>query len=139
MNLLHEPWMPVRLSDGRREWIAPSRLSDPAVVAFDADRADFNGALAQFSIGLLQTCSPAQSQLQWKRLFESPPDAETLQEWFEPHVAAFELDGDGPRFMQDFVLRTGDGDTKVVNVLLIETPGDKTVLENGDHFVKRNN
>ena len=74
MNLLQEAWMPVRFRDGRQEWIAPAQLSDPAVVAFDADRADFNGALAQFAIGLLQTTSPAKNALQWKRLFESPPD-----------------------------------------------------------------
>ena len=47
MNLLTEPWLPVRKRDGTREWIGPSRLSDPDIVAFDADRADFNGALAQ--------------------------------------------------------------------------------------------
>lgn len=136
MNLLHEPWMPVRLSDGRREWIAPSRLSDPAVVAFDADRADFNGALAQFAIGLLQTCSPAQTQLQWKRLFENPPDADTLQEWFEPHSSAFVLDGDGARFMQDFELRTGSGETIEAGGLLVGFPIKDTADHNKDHFIK---
>ena len=137
MNLLQEAWMPVRFSDGRREWIAPTQLSDPAVVAFDADRADFNGALAQFAIGLLQTTSPAKNALQWKRLFESPPDEATLQSWFEPHAAAFELDGDGPRFMQDFDLRAGDGESVGLGGLLIESPGENTVKNNSDHFIKR--
>lgn len=137
MNLLQELWIPVRLKDGNREWIPPSRLSDPAVVAFDADRADFNGALAQFAIGLLQTCSPAQSALQWKRLFENPPDEATLQAWFEPHAAAFELDGDGPRFMQDFELRATDAEPVPVSGLLIESPGENSIKNNSDHFIKR--
>lgn len=137
MNLLHEPWMPVRLSDGRREWVAPTRLSDPAVVAFDADRADFNGALAQFAVGLLQTCSLAQRGLQWKRLFENPPDEAELQKWFDPHVSAFVLDGDGARFMQDFELRASDGSPTVISSLLIESPGENAVKNNSDHFVKR--
>ena len=33
MNLLHEPWLPVRRRDGSREWIAPNRLTDPDIVA----------------------------------------------------------------------------------------------------------
>ena len=46
MNLLHDPWMPVRDRAGLRHWITPGRLADPDLVAFDADRPDFNGALA---------------------------------------------------------------------------------------------
>ena len=63
MNLLNEPWMPVRRGDGTREWIAPHQISDPNIVAFDADRPDFNGALAQFAIGLLQTTTPMDSPI----------------------------------------------------------------------------
>ena len=137
MNLLQEAWIPVRHADGRREWISPAKLSDPTVVAFDADRADFNGALAQFAIGLLQTTSPAKNSLQWKRLFETPPDEPTLQSWFEPHAAAFDLDGDGARFMQDFDLRASDADPVSVSGLLIESPGENAVKNNRDHFVKR--
>ncbi len=137
MNLLDEPWLPVQMSDGTKSWIRPSQLGGERVVAFYADRADFNGALAQFAIGLLQTCSPAQSQLQWKRLFENPPGEDTLQTWFEPHSAAFELDGDGPRFMQDFDLRATDGDPAPVSGLLIESPGENAVKNNSDHFIKR--
>ena len=68
MNLLDEPWLPVRDAGNHRHWIAPAALGDPAWIAFDADRADFNGALAQFAIGLLQTAAPAKSAAQWHRL-----------------------------------------------------------------------
>lgn len=138
MNLLREAWIPVRFADGHREWVAPASLSDPRVVAFDADRADFNGALAQFAIGLLQTTSPAKNSLQWKRLLETPPDEATLHAWFEQHAAAFELDCDGPRFMQDFDLCASDGEPVAVSGLLIESPGENAVKNNSDHFIKRN-
>jgi CRISPR system Cascade subunit CasA len=112
MNLLHEPWLPVRRRDGSREWIAPDRLSDPDIVAFDAARPDFNGALAQFAIGLLQTTTPMDSPMAWKQLFASPPDAGTLKNWFAPVAAAFEFDGEGARFMQDCSLKPVDGNIK---------------------------
>ena len=91
MNLLHEPWLPVRRRDGSREWIAPDRLSDPDIVAFDAARPDFNGALAQFAIGLLQTTTPMDSPIVWKQLFTTPPDAATLNNWFAPVAAVFRI------------------------------------------------
>lgn len=137
MNLLDESWMPVRLHGGAREWIAPHRLSDPRVAGFDADRADFNGALAQFAIGLLQTTTPVDSSSAWRKLFEQPPDADALDGWFSPHAAAFEFDGDGARFMQDFELRVGDSKHVSIGSLLIDAPGENTIEKNRDHFVKR--
>ena len=88
MNLLYEPWMPVRKRDGSREWVAPPQLARPDIVAFDADRADFNGALAQFGIGLLQTTTPVERDREWRALFKEPPSGETLAEWFAPVSAA---------------------------------------------------
>ena len=137
MNLLHDPWMPVRDAQGRREWITPDQLAEPQWRAFDADRPDFNGALAQFAIGLLQTTTPVANSIEWRALFRTPPDAETLRRWFAPVTQAFQLDGDGPRFMQD----TGLGDEGVaingIGALLIESPGEQTLKNNADHFVKR--
>jgi len=137
MNLLHDPWMPVRDSQGQRHWITPDRLAEPQWRAFDADRPDFNGALAQFAIGLLQTTTPVADSIEWRGLFRTPPDAATLRGWFEPVAAAFTLDGDGPRFMQDLAL--GDKGVVVngIGALLIEAPGEQTLKNNADHFVKR--
>ena len=137
MNLLHDPWMPVRDSTGQRHWITPDRLAEPQWRAFDADRPDFNGALAQFAIGLLQTTTPVANVIEWGRLYKSPPDSATLRQWFEPVAAAFVLDGDGARFMQDIDL---DNDGEVVNdigALLIDSPGAQATKNNTDHFVKR--
>ena len=137
MNLLEEPWIPVLRKDGSRDRVAPTSLSQPDIVAFDAPRADFNGALAQFMIGLLQTSTPVNSIIAWRRLLQSPPDAATLAEWFAPHAAAFTLDGTGARFMQDFDLRAADGDPVGIGSLLIEAPGENTVKNNSDLFIKR--
>jgi CRISPR system Cascade subunit CasA len=137
MNLLEEPWLPVRRADGSRTWITPTALADPALVAFDADRPDFNGALAQFAIGLLQTTAPVETNTEWRGLFRNPPDVATLEQWFTPLRAAFELDGDGPRFMQDLTLRPDEGATNDIGALLIETPGEQTLKNNADHFIKR--
>jgi CRISPR system Cascade subunit CasA len=137
MNLLHDPWMPVRNSAGQRHWITPDRLAEPQWCAFDADRPDFNGALAQFAIGLLQTTAPVADVIEWGRLFKAPPDASTLREWFQPVAAAFVLYGVGPRFMQDVDLGTDGVAVNEIGALLIESPGENTVKNNADLFVKR--
>ena len=137
MNLLHDPWMPVRRRDGSREWIAPDRLADPEILALDADRPDFNGALAQFAIGLLQTTTPMDSPIAWKKLFATPPDSETLRDWFSPAATAFDFDGDEARFMQDLTLKAEIATSNEIDGLLIESPGDSTKEKNIDHFVKR--
>lgn len=138
MNLLEEPWLPVRMHDGSRKRIAPQQLSDAGIASFDADRADFNGALAQFAIGLLQTASPVDNVIEWRAMLKTPPDEAMLESWFSPHSAAFDFDGDGARFMQDFELRASDGRRWDIGSLFIDAPGESTVDENKDHFVKRN-
>ena len=54
---------------------------------------------------------------------------------------AFNLDGDGPRFMQDVSIFKDEkeAESKSINELFIETPGSSTIKKNTDHFVKRNN
>lgn len=137
MNLLTAAWMPVRDREGRRHWIRPDQLADFAWLAFDADRPDFNGALAQFAIGLLQTTTPIDNAITWRRLLKAPPKASELQQWFAPVAHAFELDGDGARFMQDIDLGADGVAVNDIDALLIESPGEQTVKNNADHFVKR--
>jgi len=138
MSLIDRRWMPVLHRNKGRIWISPLQLSDPDVLAFDADRPDFNGALAQFAIGLLQTTTPMDSPIGWEKMLESPPDAATLEQWFRPHREHFRFDGDGARFMQDYSLRANTGTENGIASLLIETPGENTIKNNVDLFVKRN-
>lgn len=137
MNLLEKPWMPVRRRNGLRDLVRPAQLADVDIRSFDAPRPDFNGALAQFAIGLLQTTTPADSPREWRDLYRTPPSAEALDTWFHPVSEAFEFDGDGARFMQDYSLTPTDGALTDVAALLIDSPGENAIKNNGDHFVKR--
>jgi CRISPR system Cascade subunit CasA len=137
MNLLEEKWLPVRRSTGQVDWIAPHQITESDIVAFAANRADFNGALAQLMIGLLQTTTPIDDEGDWEDLLETPPTAEVLKEWFAPTAEAFVLDGDGARFMQDFSLTAAEGAECTIDALLIDTAGGSAIDKNTDHFVKR--
>ena len=135
MNLLEEKWLPVRRRTGELDWVAPHQIAEPDIVAFAAHRADFNGALAQMIIGLLQTTAPIAQESEWENWLDTPPTADALKGWFAPYHKAFVLDGDGARFMQDFSLDSGDKCD--IEGLLIDAPGKSTSDKNTDHFVKR--
>lgn len=140
MNLLSEAWIPILRRSGRREIIRPAqlveRITEDPVVRLDAVRPDFNGALIQFFIGLLQTAlTPAEPE-DWEELFLKPPRMADLEKSMEVYAAAFELDGPGPRFFQDLELPAEEG--MPIGSLLIEAPGANTIKNNKDHFVKRN-
>jgi CRISPR system Cascade subunit CasA len=139
VNLIHDPWIPIRRRSGGRELIAPWQLSehhdDDPVLAVNSPRADFDGALMQFLIGLLQTALPPEDFDAWIDGYESPPAPEALREAMARHADAFELFGDGPRFMQDNEL--SDGEPKEIAALLVEAPGGNTLKNNLDHFIKR--
>lgn len=135
ISLLEEKWLPVRRRTGQTDWIAPHQIAEPDIVAFAANRADFNGALAQMMIGLLQTATPINDEGAWEDLLDAPPSAEVLQKWFAPTADAFVLDGDKARFMQDFSLSEGAECT--IDALLIDAAGGSAIDKNTDHFVKR--
>lgn len=135
MTLLQDSWLPVRTRSGNRRWITPAQLSDPDILAFDADRADFNGALTQFAIGLLTTFAPLSNERDWQDLFAKPPTPDVLQGWWSSLDAVFVFDGDGARFMQDHTLTSKPEYS--ISGLLIDSPGENTIKNNSDHFVKR--
>ncbi len=138
-NLIDEKWIPVKRRDGTEEKIAPWQItegfSDNPAVSLNSVRADFNGALVQFLIGLIQTIAPPSDAYEWEELFASPPVPETLREKLMTLRYAFELGGDGPRFMQD--IEKLDVKSKGIFSLLIDAPGEHTVKNNADHFIKR--
>ncbi len=141
INLIVDSWLPVRRASGVKEIIAPWQMTenhetDP-IVSLAAPRADFNGALMQFLIGLLQTAAPPvkADNDDWLAWLEQAPAPEVLKEKFEHIQHAFNLHGDGPCFMQD--IDQLEGDNKSVDALLIEAPGAQTLRNNADHFIKR--
>lgn len=138
MNLIHDAWLPVIRDSGKKDKIAPWQITeeeDP-VIEMNAPRPDFQGALYQFLIGLLQTCFAPADHDEWLDYWESPPDYKVLQGAFLLMAPAFELQNkSGPSFMQDSHL--SNLKRKEISELLIEAPGEKTIRDNQDHFIKR--
>jgi len=134
-NLIDESWIPVRCASGTRRWIPPWRISDRTdpPLRVDTGRPDFDGSLLQFLIGLMQTTSAPADNRALRKMLESPTAPEKLRERFEVVRYAFDLDGDGPRFMQDLTLEAEKSKCVAINALLVDTPGES----GHDHFVKR--
>ncbi|MBN1225724.1 MAG: type I-E CRISPR-associated protein Cse1/CasA [Deltaproteobacteria bacterium] len=142
MNLINDQWIPVRHADGSVDKIAPWEVTKDIndekkmIVAVASPRPDFDGALTQFLIGLLQTACTPETEDDWWVWQEKQPIPEQLQSLFNPFAASFELEGEGPRFMQDF---QPDELSEISGIaaLLIETPGENALKKGTDHFVKR--
>jgi len=142
MNLIMDAWIPIRRKSGKKERISPWQLTDGIVydppTALASPRPDFDGALIQFLIALLQTTLAPNTPIEWRQSLKHPPSCEVLKRAFEPIAFAFELDGDGPRFMQELAIeRDKRWKKNPVYELMIEVPTGKTLRENADHFVKR--
>src|SRR3989338_7253304 len=145
MNLINDAWIPVRRKNGEKIKIAPWQTTEGVgtnreIVELAAVRPDFNGALIQFLIGLLQTTCAPKGNSDWLKWLNNPPSADELKSKFEPISFAFNLDGDGPRFMQDFDLGKDNNKKteEAIEKLLIDAPGDQTLKQNKDLFIKRN-
>ena len=148
MNLITDAWIPVRRKNGKVERIAPCEMTEgeDVITVLAVPRPDFNGALIQFLIGLLQTTFAPKNPREWRKWFKHPPGTEELREAFDPIAYAFELDGDGPLFMQDLLLeneikslppKKQKERIRPIYELLIDAPTGKTLDDNTDHFVKR--
>ena len=141
-NLLQEQWMPVTRKNGEMPlYLSPSQMTEGLatnpVLAVAAPRPDFNGALLQFLIGLVQTACPPADEAAWQEWFRVPPQPEELAAAFGRYADAFDLDGEGARFMQDRDLVTTESEPNRIDRLLIEMPGEQTLEKNIDLFQKR--
>jgi CRISPR system Cascade subunit CasA len=135
-NLLRDAWIPV-LRAGRPARIRPAEIADPAISAnaIAWPRADFYVAQLEFLIGLLATACPPLDHETWVKGWTTPPAFAELEAAFAPFEPAFNLDGQGPRFMQD--LEELVAESEPLERLLIEAPGDNAVKKNTDLLVKR--
>ncbi len=134
LNLLTDPWIPVQARDGTARVIRPAEIAGD-LAAIDWPRADFRIAQLEFLIGLLATCCPPADEEAWEEWWAAPPNADALDAIFAPFAHAFALDGDGPRFLQDFeALESG---RESIEKLLIEAPGEQGLKRNTDLLVKR--
>lgn len=137
MNIITDEWMPVTLRSGRGVSISPAAIvcrDDPPVrLAFA--RADWNLAGLELLIGLTYIAAPPHDEDDWQKR-AGKHDPETVAEQMQSLARWFDLDGsDGPLFMQD--LDPIEGNLLPCERLFIDTPGEKTVKDNGDLLVKR--
>lgn len=133
--------MPVKRRDETKAIIAPWQITEGIesgnpINELDSPRPDFNGALIQFLIGLVQTTMSQMSERAWKNVLKNPPSPGDLKSAFEKVSCAFELNGDNARFMQDYDL--AEDEESQIDELLVEMPGENTIKKNADHFLKRN-
>lgn len=138
-NLIDERWIPALRKSGKVELIAPAEIADrddpPLRIA--SPRPDFDGALLEFLIGLLQTAAAPASESEWERAFEAPPAVKALTKQLDGVRDAFFLDGDGPRFMQDLTLAEDAKEDQVpIGALLIDRIGEYGLEESPTLFAK---
>lgn len=137
-NLLTDPFFPVITARGDRKWLSYAELAvvdDDYPVEFGWPRADFNIAAFEFAIGVATLTFRPQRTMEWIRLWKDPPQPHLVSEKLAPFIHAFELDGDGPRFMQE--LGGIDGEVKPIEALLIDTPGENGQKKNADLLTHR--
>lgn len=132
-NLITDAWIPVPTTAGERRIIRPDQIAEVGIGRPDWPRADFNLACYELLIGLVYLADPPEDDEDWED--RRPPDPERLRERLAPLAPAFNLDGDGPRFLQDLEeLETASSD---VDMLFIDSSGGNTSKNNADLMVKR--
>lgn len=135
LNLVSDPWIPVLRKDGTRAVIAPWQVADDSLAFPDWPRPDLNIACLELLVGLVLLADPPADPYDWED--RSAPDPERLRARLAPFAAAFELMGDGPRFLQDLQrLEDAGGEVLRPDFLFIDSFAGKDT-SNGDLFVKR--
>ena len=144
MNLITDKWIPVLRRDGK-DIIKPWQIAEAEnpVIEINAPRPDFQGALYQFLIGLLQTCFAPEDEDDWLKRWERIPASGELKTAFEKVKNAFELNNPtGPAFMQEHPDTNNHyeifekAEWLPVEDLIGGALSDNTRKENKDLFVK---
>lgn len=128
LNLVRDAWIPVLLNDGTRRTIAPWQMADTEILALDWPRMDFNIACLEMLIGLVFLVDPPEDVDEWQA--RRAPDAERLRHRLASFEGAFDLLGDGPRFLQD--LEALQGEAVAPDMLFIDSAGEATAKNNAD-------
>ncbi len=130
LNLISDPWIPV-VRRGGRDTVRPDQIAEPDVLRPDWPRPDLNLACLELLVGLTYLAHPPQGGDDRA----SPPGAATLRQAMEPLAPAFNLLGDGPRFLQD--LEPLAAKANPPGMLFIDSAGDSTAKKNADLMVRR--
>lgn len=133
LNLISDPWIPVLDRNGNRRAIAPWQMADGVLLRPDWPRPDLNIACLELLIGLVYLADPPVDDEDWED--RQRPDPDRLRARLEPLAAAFNLLGDGPRFLQD--MERLEGEANPADMLFIDSAGVNTAKNNADLMVHR--
>ncbi len=131
-SLIDDPWVPaVARAGGPVRWLRPRDIVADAELPVDVSvgRPDLRIGTYELLIGLITVAMAPMGDVPWDRLYRTPPSPEALDAAFAPLRPFLELDGDGPRFLQDFAALAGN--TLPPDALLIDLQG-----EDGTFFAK---
>lgn len=134
MNLITTGWLQGVSSKGDCAAISPMDITGNWIDIAEP-RPDFRGAIYQFLIGLLQLSMAPEDEDEWRELYQELPSRDDLAKAFSPYQNAFELEADGPAFMQDLLLLNTGGLTlkkNSVRSLLIDA-GSRSNLHFNKH------
>ncbi len=139
MNLIEDIWLPIVRKDGKREKIAICQLLDDysfnPVMKLEAPRPDLRNALYQLLIGIVQVVATPEDEEEWMDLYKDPYDSKSFLELILTYKECFEIDTNGPAFMQDY--RLENPNPMSLAKLFLDSPSDNALKLNKDHFIKR--
>ena len=137
LNLINDAWIPAHTVGGARR-IRASEIADAGVEWVDWGRGDLNLGCLELLIGLVFIADPPENEADWHARYTRPQSAR-LRERLEGLSPHFELDGPGPRFMQDLEPFEANGRQAAspADMLFIDSPGAKTKRNNADLSVRR--
>lgn len=143
-NLLIDPWLPIVRKDGSRDIIALCDIvegyKNNPVIDIEAPRPDLRNGIFQLLIGVLQVMAIPEDEDEWEDLWYEPYSEHDLNLKFSKYEDCFVIDNiQGPAFMQDYDWNElyGLKESRPIENLLIDGPGENTIKMNKDHFVKR--
>ena len=137
LNLINDAWIPVHTVEGARR-IRAWEIADAGVEWVDWGRGDINLGCLELLVGLVLIADPPENEIDWHARYKRPLSAR-LRERLEVLSPHFELDGPGPRFMQDLEPFEANGHraARPADMLFIDSPGAKTRRNNADISVRR--
>lgn len=124
LNLISDPWIPVIDMSGARHIIASWQMADAMILRPDWPRADLNIACIELLIGLVALADPPAHAEDWED--RQTTDPARLRERLAPFAPAFDLLGEGPRFMQE--LGGLIGDVRAADLLFVDSGGEGSTL-----------
>ena len=127
LNLINDPWIPV-IRTGGEVVLRPDQIAQADMEKLNWPRADLNLACMELLIGLVYLAHPCANRA-------APPDAATLRAALAPLAPAFNLLGNGPRFLQD--MKPLEGKPNPPDMLFIDSAGISTAKKNTDLMVRR--